>query len=101
MDTIPQTMFTRWALERFATRKAQCALIDLASVAASVVVKSTAVYCAAKTYNKFLSLGLSATKMTMPDKYNNIDFMALCPGPVATKLQQGSYFGRPQPIRQY
>jgi len=101
MDTLPQTMFTRWALERFESREDRSALIDLSSVASLGALKKTAVYCAAKTFNRFLTQGIYASKMSMPGKYDKLDVLSVCPGPLATKLQKGSFFGKPTLSRQY
>ena len=100
MDTLPQTMFSRWALEKFEKRTERCALIDLASVVSIFAMWKIAVYSASKTFNRFLTQGLNATKTFMPNKYQNIDFLSVCPGPVATKLQKNSAFGKPTANRQ-
>lgn len=62
MDTLPQTMFSRWALERFEKRTEKCALIDLSSIVSNYAMNKIAVYSAAKTFSKFLTQGLNATK---------------------------------------
>jgi len=93
MDTLPQTMFSRWALERFEKRSAKSALIDISSVASLCAWKKVAVYGAAKAFNSFLTLGLYSSQL-FSGKYQNVDFLSVCPGPVRTKLQQGSHFGK-------
>lgn len=93
MDTLPQTMFSRWALERFEKRSAKSALIDISSAASLCAWQKAAVYGAAKAFNTFLTLGLYSSKL-FSGKYQSVDFLSVCPGPVATKLQQGSHFGR-------
>jgi len=84
INTIPQLMFTKWALTKFETRKNHSALIDLSSSESSAYCASRGVYGASKAFSNYLTRGLAISKSK--DFLTNVDFMTVTPGPILTKM---------------
>lgn len=81
LNCIPQTIFNRLLVPKLQSRNLRSGIIDLSSITSLFPLPGKEIYAASKSYNRFLTCGLSMLKSS-----DKVDFLCLKPGFVTTPL---------------